>query len=63
MVESDQPLYDESEASQLNMSHAVQVPNEKEIKLNEEEMEHLQRSGDKRHREDDDDNLSRGGAI
>jgi hypothetical protein len=44
VVESDQPLFDENEASMLNASHAIQVDNEKQIKLDEEELEHLQRS-------------------
>jgi len=59
VVESDKGLFNENEASLLNASHVIMPPG-KEVKLDEDEIEHLQRSSERKRRMEEDDDLSRG---
>lgn len=59
VVETDKGLYNENEVSLLNSSsQAVLVQGKDQIKLDEEELSYLQKSSDRRAKEEDDD-LSR----
>ena len=58
VVETDKVIYSAEEASVLNQSHAIQVKNDKEVRIEDEDIEHLQRQ--QRREEEEDDDLSRG---
>ena len=61
VVETDKVLYSAEEANVLNQSHAIQVKNEKEVRIEDEDIEHLQRQANRQNDEEDVD-LSREGA-
>ena len=58
VVETDKVLYTPEEANILNQSHAIQVKNDKEVRLDDEDLEHLQKVS-RRENEEEDDDLSR----
>ena len=41
VVETDKILYSSEEQNILNQSHAIQVKNEKEVRIEDEDIEHI----------------------
>ena len=41
VVETDKNLYNEEEANMLNQSNAVQIKSGKEVRLDQDDLEHL----------------------
>ena len=51
-------IYSAEEHNILNQSHAIQVKNDKEVRIEEGDIEHLQKIA-RREQEEEDDDLSR----